>query len=281
MRVSDIDFISGNVEIMSLSVKRPAIDAKYLTKVILGLDADAIVPKFYAFGLQSRAKFYDYTLPPREVVVRAVLNPNYENREQNSDLRDELYRTISSRRDSSVMMVFKNNAVSVAQLTGTIIKFEVPHFSIVPEVQMTIKCPDAILRAITYVEMRPEELGQTHPFEITDAISTYPHGLKFEAVLQGGQPNFVLQDKPTDPDWKFELAPTGGFLAGDILRVSSEFGNKYVTLERGGVVTSQVDSFLFGSLWPVIFPGYNEFYSNYSGQIIWNSVSYRPAFWGV
>lgn len=281
MRVSDIDFISGNVEIMSLSLKRPAAAAKYLAKAVVGLDASEIVPKFYAFGLQNSAKFYDYTLPPREVVVRAVLNPNYENREQPSDLRDELYRTISSRRDSSLMMVFKNNAVSVAQLTGTIVKFEVPHFSVVPEVQMTIKCQDPILRAITYVWMDQDDLTSTHPFEITDAISTYPHGLVFEVVLLSAQPNFTLQDKETNPDWKFELAPPGGFLAGDILRVSSEFGNKTVTLERDGVVTPQIDSFVFGSLWPVIFPGYNEFFSNYSGQIQWNSMSYRPAFWGV
>ena len=281
MRVSDIDFISGNVEIMSLSVRMPPVDAKYLTKAIIGLDAEAITPKFYGFGLVHREKFYDYTLPPREVVVRAVLNPNYGNNERNADLRDELYRTISSSRSSSLMMVFKNGAVSVAQLTGNIIKFEVPHFSMVPEVQLTIRCPDPILRAITYVDMGEDDISPVHPFEITDAISTYPHGLVFEAVLLSAQPTFVLQDKETAPSWKFELAPQGGFLAGDILRVSSEFGDKYVTLERAGVVTPQIDSFLFGSLWPVIFPGYNEFFSNYSGQIQWNSVSYRPAFWGV
>lgn len=281
MRVSDIDFVSGKVEIMSLSLRRPPVDAKYLTKAIIGLDADEIVPKFYAFGLVNREKFYDYTLPPRNVVVRAVLNPNYGNNEQNSDLRDELYRAISSARDSSLMMVFKNGAVSVAQLTGNITKFEVPHFSVVPEIQMTIKCKDPILRAITFVLMDHDDIGPVHPFEITDAISTYPHGLVFEAVLQEAHPTFVLQDKETNPNWKFELAPQGGFLAGDILRVSSEFGDKYMTLERGGVVTPQIDFFTFGSLWPMIYPGYNEFFSNYSGQIHWNSVSYRPAFWGV
>lgn len=281
MRISSIDFVSQGVEIMSLNLMMPDHDEKYLAKAVIGLDADEITPKFYAFDTTGVRKFYDYVLKPREVVVRAQLNPNYKNLEQNSDLRDELYRAISSARDSSMTMVFKNRGSSVAQLVGTITKFEVPHFSRVPELQLTINCKDPILRALTRVVLEHDNLGATHPYEIDDAMSTYPHGLEFEAVLQAAKPTFVLQGEETNPSWKFELAPSGGFLNGDILRVGTESGNKYVKLVRASVETPIMNAVTLGSLWPIVFPGYNPFYSNYSGQIHWNSFSYRPAYWGV
>lgn len=281
MRISSIDFVSQSVEVMSLNLMMPDHDEKYLAKAIIGLDADEITPKFYAFDSSGTRKFYDYVLKPREVVVRAQLNPKYKLNEQNSDLRDELYRTISSARDSSMTMIFKNRGASVAQLTGTITKFEVPHFSRVPELQLTIKCKDPILRALTHVVLEHDNIGATHPYEIDDAMSTYPHGLEFEAVLQAAMPTFTIQDTAASPSWKFELAPPGGFLAGDILRVGTESGNKYVKLVRASVETPIMNVVVLGSLWPIIFPGYNAFYSNYSGQIHWNSFSYRPAYWGV
>lgn len=281
MRVTDIEFISDEVEIMSVSLKMPAFDEKYLAKAIIGLDASEITPRFYGFGLTNKERFYEYTLKPREIVIRVVLNPNYELNEQYSDLRDELYRMISSSRSTSVKMILKNGASSVAQIIGTILKFEVPHFSKIPELQMTIKCDDPIFRGITHVEMYHDDLGPTEPFEVVDAASTCPHGVDMELTLLAAKPSFVIQDKATEPTWKFEVAPNGGFLAGDMLCVCSERNNNRVFVERGGVQTYLSDSILQGSYWPIIFPGYNEFYSNYSGQLEWMKFEYTPAYWGV
>ena len=281
MRVSDIEFISEDVEIMRVALRLPDIDDKYLAKAIVGLDASEIIPKFYGFGLTNKERFYEYSLPPREVVIRVQLNPNWQLNEQHSDLRDELYRTISSSRSTSIKMILKNGTQSVAQIIGTITKFEVPHFSKVPELQMTIKCDDPILRAITYVEMHHEDLGPTEPFEVVDAISTAPHGMDMEFTLLTPKPSFVIQDKADSPSWKFEVAPNGGFLAGDMLCIRSDKGHKQVYVERDDVTTHLANSITFGSLWPIIFPGYNEFYSNYSGEVEWMKFVYTPTYWGV
>jgi hypothetical protein len=281
MRVTDIEFISDEVEIMRVPLRMPSYDDKYLAKAVMGLDAAEIIPKFYGFGLANKEKFYEYTLPPREVVIRVVLNPNYTINEQYSDLRDELYRMISSSRSTSIKMILKNGASSVAQIIGTIIKFEVPHFSKVPELQMTIKCDDPIFRAIAHVEMDHDDLGPTEPFNVMDAISTAPHGFNMDVRLLTAKPTFVIQDKETNPNWKFEVAPNGGFLVDDMLCICSDKGNKYVYVERGGVETHIADYITFGSMWPIVFPGYNQFYSNYSGELEWMTLVYTPTFWGV
>lgn len=281
MRVTDIEFISDDVEIMSVPLRMPQFDDKYLAKAVIGLDAAEIIPKFYGFGLVNKERFYEYALPPREIVVRVVLNPNYELNEQYSDLRDELYRTISSSRSTSLKMVLKNGGAAVAQITGNIVKFEVPHFSKVPELQLTIRCEDPILRAITYVSLEHEKLGTTEPFEVVDAISTSPHGFDMEVTLLTPKPSFVIQDREYDPNWIFEVAPNGGFLAGDMLCICSNKNDKQSYIERDGVQTHIANAITFGSLWPIIFPGYNAFYSNYSGELEWMKFEYTPTYWGV
>jgi len=281
MRVTGIEFISDDVEIMTVSLRMPQYDDKYLAKAIVGLDAAEILPKFYGFGLANKERFYEYNLPPREIVVRVVLNPNYQINEQYSDLRDELYRTISSSRSTSIKMILKNGAQSVAQIIGTIVKFEVPHFSKVPELQLTLRCEDPIFRAISYVDLDHYDLGPTEPFEVMDAISTSPHGFDMEVTLLTAKPTFVIQDKATNPNWKFEVAPNGGFLAGDILCICSNKHDKQTYIERGGVKTHIANYITFGSLWPIIFPGFNEFYSNYSGEVEWMKFEYTPTYWGV
>lgn len=283
MRVSEIELVANNVNVMSLGLRQPSSMDKYLAKAIIGLDADEILSKFYSFGLNGGERFYDYTLGPREIVMRVVMNPNYILSERPSDLRDDLYRTISSSRTGTLKLILKSGASSVAEIEGRITKFEVPHFSKVPELQLTMKCEDPIFRAITDLELDHDSigLGATQPYEITDAISTAPHGAYMEIVLESAKATFTLQDQETAPNWKFELAPQGGFFTGDILRISSEYANRRVTLERAGVETAIANALVVGSIWPVIFPGINVLYSNYSGSIHWNVVSFRPAYWGV
>jgi len=62
MRVSAVDLISNNVNVMTLGLRRPSTADKYLAKAIIGLDADEIISKFYAFSLAGDKRFYDTRL---------------------------------------------------------------------------------------------------------------------------------------------------------------------------------------------------------------------------
>jgi hypothetical protein len=281
MRVTEIEMISNNEEVFSLGLRNPGVGDKYLAKAIIGLGADELTPKFYGFGLVGGAKFYDFSLPPREVVIRIVLNPNSILNEHYSDIRDELYKAISSTRSGEVLLMLKAGATSVAEIKGRITKFEVPHFSRVPELQITLKCDDPLLRGTTTEYLRQPELGTTQPRKVTDAMSTSPHGCVMKFTFTAAVPTFIIQDKAETPNWQFSVSPTGGFLVGDVLTVSSERMKRFVSINRGGVTLSQANKVSAGSLWPVIFPGLNEFYSNLEAEVTWDEVSYRNAYWGV
>jgi len=282
MRVTSVDLVMDEIKPINIGLRQPPDTDKYLAKSFFGLDAQEIIPKFYGKGLSTGRKFYDFASSKREIVMRIVLNPNYVLNERASDLRDDLYRSISANRNGEVKVVLRNGATSIAQIFGMITKFEVAHFSKVQELQLTILCrDDAIFRSITDVELDAGDLGSAIPYEITDGLSTCPHGMFMEFEVHSTVDTIYIQDKETDPDWKFELVFPLDFLDNDIIQISSNHNDKYVKLIRGGSELAIANSVSAGSLWPMMFPRTNTYYTNPIGEITLNEFSYKPAYWGI
>jgi len=281
MRVTSIDLYAGDICAMSIGLRQPGDTDKHLAKAQYGLDAAEITPRFYGRGLRTGRKFYDFESGKREITLRVVLNPNYVLNEQPSDIRDDLYRSISLDRGGEVRVVLRAGGTTVAQIYGMITKFEVPHSSNVSELQMTISCEnDRIFRGITEVVL-DDELPATLPKIITDTTSTCPHGMYIELEVNATTNTIYIQDEQVDPDWKFTLVHPVNFLDGDIIRISSNHKDKFVTLERASVVTPIANMVVAGSFWPVMFPTSNEFWSPVEATVTWREVSYRHAFRGV
>lgn len=279
MRVSEIDLYTNDVEFITISLDRVSYTDKFIAKAVAGLDVDEINPRFYGFGADG-TKFHEYTRSAREIVLRIVLNPNYALNETFSDIRDELYRAISSNRFGEVKLIFKSGASSLAQIFGRIIKFEVAHMSNVPELQITIKCDDPILRGITPVNLNwVNSPSLPSPFEITDALSTSPHGFTMAVNYADDSLTGIIIRDP-DSNWVFEVEWT--FLAGDVLHVSTEYGNKYLYVDlSGGGTYNLMDKITTESFWPILFPGLNEWVIEDTTDIYSVDVSYKPAYWGV
>lgn len=115
---------------------------------------------------------------------------------------------------------------------------------------------------------------------ITDDLSTAPHGLTFDIKFNLGLAQIVITD-PDDDSWYFTLTPAGGFLTGDVLHFSSEFNKKELYIVRDGVNIPIADAIETGSTWPIIFPGLNRFAIANAANLVWNSLSYLTAYWGV
>lgn len=283
MRVTDIELSYGEVNFLDVGVQNVSTNARFLVKAMVGLDADEIVNKFYGFSKTSGKRQYSFSLPKREVVMRIVLNPEYQNNETISDIRDRLYRTISADRTGIITMLFKAAGASVATLDGFVTKFEVPHFSKEPELQITIKCDDPLLRAVGPVINDVDDLPTTPNFVLTDTVSTAPHGFEMLMTAQVANNTFVMRDQENSPEFEFALS---GYTIpqGDQLRVSSIYGDKVVEHipVGGGDPVPLLDRVVVGSFWPLIFPGSNYFWiENFNTNWTWDHVTYYPTFWGV
>jgi hypothetical protein len=285
MKVTDVAVYAGKPEgteeLFTFSLSRSDPTAQYMAREMLGMDVEELIPKFYGFSLQSKAKFYDFVMRPRTIVTRIVLNPRFNLDESYSDIRDNLYRSISAVRSGVVVMHFNSIGTTVARIFGFITRFEVPYFTPLPEVSITIRCDDPMFRAINPVIYEPEDLPSANPLILSDNTSTAPHGFQFEITFTGTAPSFTIQDQLTNPEWLFKVIPNGGFQTGDKLFFSSDYSNKYLYMERASVRTYLVDKIQPESIWPLLFPGHTSLYFLEMAVFDWNNLEYFSAYWGV
>lgn len=266
----------GSSAVAVLSFKDPRRQNPYNVRVIEGLDADTLLPRFY--GNAGDQKFYNLALEKRDLRVLVDLNPEFSTQSY-SGLRDDLYRMVASSRTGRVQLQFKNDTEVVAVVSGFVKKLEAPTFSKTPQVQISIECVEPMLRApsATIVDIAGLDPAGT---VIEDLLSTAPHGFEFSLNLLGALPSITVSD-PTNPVWSFEVTPSGGFLTGDIFHVSSEQNNKFVFIERGANTIHLADVITPGSFWPIMFPGENNFGVDSPTTVTWDAISYYATYWGV
>jgi hypothetical protein len=283
MRITGVEIYSSESNIINFAMNDVTTSDKFLIKTIVGLDATDIVRKFYSLSKDGSTKFYNFSLANREVVFRIQLNPNYYINEDISEIRDDLYRSISSNRSGIIDVIFKSGGAAVAKLSGYLTKFEVPYFSKVPEVQITLNCEEYFLRGYSPVVMEAADLGTSNLIQVSDSISTAPHGMTLRVDFISTQQTFSIRDADTSDASSFEFVIDlfGGFLAGDALIIDSEHKTKQAYIIRGGVTYPIIEAVTATSVWPVIFPGVNELYVKPKTTFTYNYISYYPAFWGL
>lgn len=281
MKVTGVELSSDNANVISFGMGDVLSTDKYLIKTIIGLDADEVIRKFYSFASNSNAKFYNFSMKKRELTFRIILNPNYSINEDFSDIRDDIYRSISSSRTGLINVLFRAGGAVVAQISGYFTKFEVPYFSNVPEIQITLNCDDFMLRGYNPVELEAATLGTGSHIYVSDSISTAPHGLTMSLEYNSTSPYFKITDDILDSSWEFKVTPSGGFLIGDTLVISSEYTSRNVYLVRGATTIPLMDRISATSTWPIIFPGSNEFDVYDKIRFNWSYISYFPAYWGL
>jgi hypothetical protein len=273
--------VSGTGEQTHFDLRRQGAHTRYVVRSIFGTDIDELTPRFTGFSIDGLQRFYDFKLQARDIVIRLSLNPRFKLNEAPSDIRGELYKQVSATRTGLLELHFHSGASTIAKIEGHIVKFEAPPFTQTPEVQITVRCKDPMFRGINPIELGDTELPTANPVILVDGESNAPHGFDMQLTFTNTVAVFAIQDQNPNPNWKFEITPATSFLSGDVLHFSSEFNNKKLYMVRSGVTTHLLDRVNPTSLWPVIFPGTNEFFFWNIGEVDLDLITYKPAYWGV
>lgn len=281
MRVTNIDIQSSNSDnVINLSFRDPSSQNPYIAKEILGLDAEEITPKYYGSDL-ANDRYYDLSLKKRDIVIKISLNSDFTLNKSYSDLRDDLYKLVSASRTGAIQLLFKDGTTTKAAISGFVTKFESPNFTRTPEIQLTINCSDAMLKAVNEVNVNIVGLNPSLT-TVIDSLSTAPHGFRFGMKFNNNSIDFSIQDAVV-PNWAFEVNLTGSlldqFFAGDEIHFSSETNNRYLYLQRGFDIIHLIDRIIPTSVWPILFPGNNNFIC--SDFVNWDYITYYPTYWGV
>jgi len=293
MKISEVSMTAGGSEILCFSLGTPKDNDRFYIRAMIGMDATDIVSRSTGFGLYSGQPFVTQAITDREVVLRVVLNPNWGLREDYSTLRDDIYRGISKGREGAVKLWFKDEGVYVATITGVITKVEVPLFSSTPELQITIRCPEAMLVAPEAQDVYPEDFTNesfSTPFvgKVTDSESTAPHGLLITAkVDQTGMNKFYIQDNQESGDvheWRFEI--NHAFEADDVLTVDTRTRKRAIFVTRGAERIDLMNAISLDSTWPTIYPGPNPLelaFTDGSTYNAWTLLTFKhhATYWGI
>lgn len=276
MRIQSIELFSNSKRVVHFDVNEPDTRNPFVLKSILGLDADEITPLFYGQGAETNTKFYDLVLQAREIVMRIGLNPDYNLNLRAGDLRNDLLKSIASSRSGKMQVRLLDNEVPVAAISGFVTKFEASVSNKESEVQLTLRCDDPLFKSLYVSNQIVTELDEANPL-IIDPGSTAPHGFYFKLTFNGSVNPFVIRDDTT-PDWKFQIDYP--FLSGDQLFFSSELGTKYIYRIRSGATLHLMADIEQGSVWPILFPGENQF-NIVGSSFVWNEVYWHDTHWGV
>lgn len=281
MRVTSVSLFAGESLAVQFDLRTSTAKSRYMVRSIFGIDVDEIIPIFYGFSIDGAKRFYDFKLKPREIVMRIVMNPRFNLNETYSDIRDTIYRAISSTRTGELELQFNSGPATISRIYGHIVKLEAAHFSNIPELQITIRCNDPMFRGLNPIAYEVADLPSINPVGIVDNLSTAPHGFQMVFTMTASIPTITIQDQATDPEWEFKVIPGSNFLIGDVIHFSSEFNNRYLYMVRASVVTHILDMIEPTSVWPIIFPGFNSFHFVDIASFDWTSFHFNTAFWGV
>lgn len=301
MKITSVELHAENSsDSVVLSFRDPSRSNSYNIKAIMGLDADEIVPRFYK-GSGSSGRFYNLSLQKRDIVVRTELNPDFESNKSFSDLRDDLYKMIASSRTGVIDVKFLEKETVRAVLSGFVSKFETASFNKTPEVQITIKCSEPMLRAPNPTVLDPSQINPVQvvvpvgpvgegqvgftpltewAFSFYDTLSTAPHGFAMELRFLEPMTTLIIDD-PLNTYWEFQATPINGFFKDDILVFSSELNKKHLYIRRGITIIHLADVIKPESVWPIMFPGQNIFRIREHEKIDFTAFSYHPTYWGV
>lgn len=279
---STLDDGVTSVNHAQLNLKNVSMSDSYIIKGMSGLDSDEILHNYYANNTGSTSNYYNVISKNRVVVMAIRLNPQYGQGQTTESLRINLQKMISFTRNSLIELRFMSDATHVASLKGHITKFESALFTTDPEVQITFDCEESLLLAPAYTSVTIGT-ARANTKTWTDNLSTAPHGFKFQMSLPSHMIGMTIQGVSGSNYANFSF----GFInspATGVLYFSSEKNNRYLYIIKSGTtedLVAQIDPF---SVWPMMYPGQTSITVDTdlsTETFLWQSISYKLAYWGV
>jgi len=266
----------------------------YIIKSVTGLDVDEIV-KTYDDG----PAFFRMVPKQRIVEFSIKANPDYYSSVTFGDLRDNLYRYITSNNkstrwndDNKLELRFRNGSTYIGSLFGFVTKVESESFTSDMGLKFTIDCPYPFIRSTVDLPLTinnspgaPSHWRTGTEYTVSarcsynDTKSTAPHGFKMVVEVLSNQSQFIIWDN-RNPDY-YLFFVYFSFLDGDIIHFSSEEDDQYIYYERSmvGYYIPLNNTVLWGSIWPYMAPGDNEF--DISAGMSITEATFKETYWGV
>lgn len=237
----------------------------YSIKSVIGLDPpDAIINTTRNAG-QDGSRYNSSYLDNRVITITLAVNyPAEANRIQ-------LYKYFRSK--LPVTLYYSNGSRDVF-INGYVQSMQVAYFDKKETVQITILCPDTLFsgQGYGYANMSNILDEFEFPFSIAE------EGIPFSDILAAQEKNVInygdietgalitIEARGTVENPEIFNSETAAYMMiqtdleeGDLVTINTRPGQKSITLNRAGVITSLIGSLTEGSTWLQLLPGDNIF----------------------
>lgn len=224
-------------DMLSLMFKRSALSAPYLVKSVDGLGPVKAEISTSSYGSQNGGLVQATRLGMRNIVMKLGYAPNYLGDQTIENLRRDLYSYFPPK--GEVILRVLNDAHQSVDIKGVVESNDPVIFAKDPEVQITIVCVEPLFTALlpviyngfnnTPIDPSEKNMGET--------------GFLFELFV-----NRTISQVTIANGISTNLVYGGELLAGDVLRISTVRGKKYVDRFRNGVNAGVLDNLVSGAM---------------------------------
>lgn len=255
----------------------------YILKEAVGLGPPEFTPVVIGFD-STGIPILDSDPGPRDLALKIGLNPQLG--QTYSDLRDDLYKLIGR----TVFVKLMNSSLVIAQSTGYVQKVEPVHFSNKPDIAVMIECEDGMFSSPAYVTI-PVAVLQTMTNPIIDySDGTAPAGIEltFQNTTGVSKTGFSISNHSEfwhagsgDVNNLFQV--TYAIDANDIIVLSTHPKNRSIMMyDNSAGIWIDIAGYLnSGAVWPMLYPGVNQFAWSLNWVTSWTVTRYIPRYWGV
>jgi len=214
----------------------------------------------------------------RNVVLTMDLNPNPAFGETISGLREILYKTfVDPLVDADyIELILHDDENAERYLVGYTEKFETEIFDVETLAQISMICPDPYIRDSQETVLSHATGWLTVPFVYTGTAET---GFEVRIHLTANTPTLTFSNNDQT------MILTHPFVAGDIVRINTNRGEREVTLDRGGVVSSLLAKLSNVSRWLELHSQANQM-KVYGATVastpaVVRELKYVAKYWGI
>lgn len=249
------------------------ISGGYSLRDVDGLDPVKATLVTSSFATRDGTEYESARRDSRNLILKLGFEPDWVLTTVKA-LRDNLYKWFMTKQ--YVELRFYEDTGLVVSIVGRVESNDSPRFTSDPDATISVVCfnPD-------FLGMTNERISGNSVSDSTESLVNYvgtsETGFLFTLNVNRDISGFALYQRGID-GVQYELDFAADILSGDAIKISTQSGNKYVTLTRGGVDSSLLYGVSPSSPWLVLTPGANYLRLLISGDPIPYTIDYTDKY---
>ena len=248
----------------------------YAVESIEGLDPVNAILVSSGFAQLNGEYFQSSRRDPRDIALKLSLEPDYLT-DTVGGLRKRLYRHFMP--ESPVGLRFTDSDGLVVDIDGRVESCAAPPFTAEPRMDVSVRCFNPDFRAISLTTLA----GATVATEAETLIAydgTLETGLEFTMNVDRSITEFSIYHRAPDGSQRI-LEFAAPMVAGDVLKIGTNPGNKGATLTHSGSTNNVLYGIAPQSNWLQLEPGDNYIRVYATGAPIPWSIDYVSKYGGL